>query len=168
MHERYCSSETPGGVWWSTLGMNRPVFIRGTRRSNSARMAGSPRFMVILSKWPTMQTRERLAQFQSVNPGLALERQDTRHPNVLKPWHKQRHISVSIHEERNVSFLQAGQQLSIVWREEFVEGPTRNHWPVILRHIFRDGHEGGYANAEHLLQQAEIDHAPRYVRKPAR
>jgi len=46
---RYWSRETPGGVWWSTLGMNPPLRMAGSRRSNSARMAASPRGMTILS-----------------------------------------------------------------------------------------------------------------------
>ena len=48
-YTRYSASVTPGCVWWSTLGMKPPVFMMGRMRSNSARMAASPRVMTILS-----------------------------------------------------------------------------------------------------------------------
>ena len=46
---RDCGKTEAGGVWWSTLGMKPPDRMRGLRRSNSARMAASPRGITILS-----------------------------------------------------------------------------------------------------------------------
>ena len=51
------SIETPGGVWWSTLGTKPPWRMAGSSRSNSARIASSPLGIVILSKWPMQQKR---------------------------------------------------------------------------------------------------------------
>ena len=48
-YSRYSASETPGGVWWSTAGRNPPVRMRGRSRSNSRRIAASPRVITILS-----------------------------------------------------------------------------------------------------------------------
>ena len=46
---RYASNETPGGVWWSTDGTYPPDRMTGSSRSNSARIAASPRFITSLS-----------------------------------------------------------------------------------------------------------------------
>lgn len=100
---------------------------------------------------------ELVAEFHAVDAGLAFEGQDATDAELLEPRHEEGDVAVGVHEQGDIMFLETREQAPVIGGDEFVEGAARDHGPVVVAHVFGDGHEGGDAVFEDLVEETEIE-----------
>ena len=100
---------------------------------------------------------EPLPEPHAVHLRLPLQGQDAVHAHLLEPWHEEGHVPVCVHDRLDAPLLEPGDQPAVAGREELLEHPLRDHGAVVVGHIFGDGHEGGDADLQDLVEEAEVE-----------